>query len=166
MDEFRRAISKHNMGIKHIKKTYNIKKETAKKVIAEANRAKIWKNSKYQVSEFDDGDVIHLSIKRIDIEAIHDWRELQEIKNKIVGEENEAIEIYPAESRLVDMANQYHLYVFKDPNYRIPLGFNDGRNVLNPEHIRDSGGKQRPFETPTKDCIAYKVEPKEKDGSH
>jgi len=29
----------------------------------------------------------------------------------IVGEEHEAFEVYPAESRLVDTANQYHLWV-------------------------------------------------------
>ena len=27
------------------------------------------------------------------------------------------------------MANQYHLWVFKDPNVRIPIGFNEGRKV-------------------------------------
>lgn len=51
------------------------------------------------------------------------WRDLQEIKNELVGPEHEAIEIYPAESKRVDSANQYHLWVFKDPTYRIPIGF-------------------------------------------
>src|SRR6516164_7566855 len=52
----------------------------------------------------------HLSICRIDRKPIHDWRELQEIKNALVGPEHEAVELYPAESRLVDTANQFHLW--------------------------------------------------------
>jgi hypothetical protein len=41
----------------------------------------------------------------------HDWREFQRIKNEICGPEREAVELYPAESRLVDTANEYHLWV-------------------------------------------------------
>lgn len=67
------------------------------------------------------GPMIHLSIKRHDKEPIHDWRDLQDIKNELVGPENEAIEIYPAESRLVDMANQYHSWVFADSRVRVPV---------------------------------------------
>jgi hypothetical protein len=44
---------------------------------------------------------------RLDGQAIHDWRELQRIKNEIVGDEIEAVELYPAESRLLDTANWY-----------------------------------------------------------
>lgn len=82
-----------------------------------------FRNDLYQVTVYDDGHIVHLSIKRNDREPIHDWRDLQEIKNQLVGAENEAIEIYPAESKRVDSANQYHLWVFKDPTYRIPIGF-------------------------------------------
>ena len=31
--------------------------------------------------------------------------------------------MYPAESRLVDTANQYHLFAFADPAVRLPLGW-------------------------------------------
>ncbi len=51
--------------------------------------------------------VIHLSIKTRDKRPLHDWRDLQRIKNEIVGPEHEAVELYPAESRLVDTSNQY-----------------------------------------------------------
>lgn len=53
----------------------------------------------------------HLSIKRVDREPIHDWRELQAIKSALYSPEHEAVELYPAESRVVDTANQYHLFV-------------------------------------------------------
>ena len=109
--------------------------------------ALIFVNDKYQVSarkiqtSFAPCDVIWLSIKRLDKQSIHDWRELQQIKNELVGKENEAIEIYPAESRMVDTSNQYHLWVFIDPTYRIPMGFNE-------RFVSDAsvgGSKQRPF---------------------
>lgn len=73
--------------------------------------------------------LIHLSIKRVDREAIHDWRVLQAIKNALVGEECEAIELYPAESRLIDTANQYHLWAFTDPEVRLPFGWQE-RSVV------------------------------------
>ena len=92
----------------------------------------VWKNDLYQVSvrevEAVDGGfptMLHLSIKRIDRKVIHDWRDLQEIKNRLVGRENEAIELYPAESRRVDTANQYHLWVLKDKGLQFPFGFQD-----------------------------------------
>jgi hypothetical protein len=53
---------------------------------------------------------VHLSIKRFDRGPVRDWRHLQQIKNEVVGPEAEAFEIFPAESRLVDTANQYHLW--------------------------------------------------------
>jgi len=76
----------------------------------------VFLNDKYQVavrinkSPIEGKDIIHLSIKRIDRSPITDWREKQEIKNQIIGEEYEAVELYPAESRLVDAANQFHLW--------------------------------------------------------
>ena len=73
------------------------------------------------------GPVAWLSVKRNDRQVIHDWRELQRIKNLVMGEEIEAVEIYPAESRVHDTANQYHLWCFA-PGYRLPFGY-DGRLV-------------------------------------
>lgn len=68
--------------------------------------------------------VIHLSIRRNDRQPIREWRDLQRIKDELVGVNHEAIEIFPAKARLVDSANQYHLFVFADPHVRIPIGFN------------------------------------------
>jgi len=45
----------------------------------------------------------------------------------LVSETREAIELYPSESRLMDTANQYHLFVFPE-NYLIPFGWRT-RNV-------------------------------------
>lgn len=99
----------------------------------------------------------HLSIKRRDKEVIHDWRAMQEIKNMIIGEENEAIEIYPAESRLVDCANQYHLWCFCDPSIRIPIGYKQ-RMVGDTAAAIAVGAKQR--ERKTVGELARELEPK------
>ena len=83
--------------------------------------------------------MLWLSIKRRDKEIIHDWRELQTIKNMIVGDEHEGFEVYPAESRLVDTANQYHLWVFENESTRLPVGFSS-RLVLDHGEVEKSGG--------------------------
>lgn len=75
--------------------------------------------------------VWHLSIKRRDRGILHDWRILQDIKTAICGAEVEALEIYPAESRVVDTANQYHLFAFPDGEH-IPCGWVKGYRTDNP----------------------------------
>jgi len=78
----------------------------------------------FSPSREDNGDpwLVPLAIMRLDGQAIHDWRELQRIKNEIVGDEIEAVELYPAESRLLDTANWYWLWCFAGGG-RIPFGF-------------------------------------------
>jgi len=91
----------------------------------------IWINNIYQVMVMRNfhhdewPEMIALSIKRRDKQAIRDWRDFQRIKNEIVGPEHEAVELYPAESRLVDSANQYFLFVFTDAKARFPFGFTE-----------------------------------------
>ena len=88
------------------------------------------------------GDVAWLSIKRRDREVIRDWRELQAIKNAIVGPEHEGFELSPAESRLVDTANQFHLFVFMDTKVRMPVGFGE-REVTGADAAAAVGATQR-----------------------
>lgn len=86
-------------------------------------------------------DLVHLSIKLIDKSPVHDWRHLQEIKNRLIGPEFEAVEIYPAETRVVDTANQYHLWAFGDPTTLKEIGFQQGRNVTYDDNV--GGARQR-----------------------
>ena len=143
-------------------------KRQSKAAVAATLNDEIWLNDIYQASIrrrtgegwFDEteecyngfpaenGEVTWLSIKRRDKEAIHDWRDLQRIKNDICGPDAEAMEIYPAETRLMDRANQYHLFVFQTPTrgcpHPIPIGFR-GRSVSTPEEAEKHGAKQREF---------------------
>lgn len=88
---------------------------------------RLFLNARYQVQRREQTEnKVWLSIKRIDQQQamFHSWRDFQRIKNELVGPECEFIELYPAESRLVDEANQYHLWGSADPEFRFPLGFN------------------------------------------
>jgi hypothetical protein len=115
--------------------------------------SRVFLNSRYQVSAFEGqapepfGRYVHLSIKARDKSARHDWRDMQRIKNEIVGPEHEAVELFPAESRLVDGANQYHLYVFA--SLRLPFGF--ASRLVSDGYWR--GSVQRPFEVRPADCL-------------
>lgn len=75
-----------------------------------------WQNRFYTVvKKLLDGTEegpIHLSIRHNQRKAVRDWRHFQRIKNDLAGPEREAVEIFPAESNLIDTANQYHLFVY------------------------------------------------------
>lgn len=71
--------------------------------------------------------------------ALHDWRDFQRIKNDVVGPQWEAVELYPAESRLVDPSNYYILWAA--PSWR-PLGFSEGRKLADE---RSCIAPQRPW---------------------
>lgn len=90
----------------------------------------VWMNDQYQVNVRRHIQpqglgvmVTHLSIKRLDKGSAHNWRHFQYIKNQLVGPEYEAVEIYPPEQYMVDTANQYHLWVFENPQMLLPFGF-------------------------------------------
>lgn len=112
----------------------------------------VYMNSRYQVWVRPIGQVpgmgrcMELSIKTRDKAPHHDWRDFQRIKNELMGDEAEAIELYPSESRLMDTANQYYLYVFQ-PGYRVPVG----RLERTVSETGFGGSKQRPFEVKPKD---------------
>ena len=51
-------------------------------------------------------DHAQISYHRHDRAPIRDWRIGQRIKNEVLGPEWEAVELYPADSRLVDTSNE------------------------------------------------------------
>lgn len=109
-------------------------------------------NSRYQVDKrpadtLPEGwpGMVWLSIKRLDRGPVGDerFRDFQRIKNELVGPECEAVELYPAEKRLVDTANQYHLWVIAEPGHYFPFGFAE-RKTLYREKV--GGAVQKPLE--------------------
>jgi len=112
-------------------------------------------NDQYQVIMREHPDKsVWLAIVRRDREPVTDWRHKQQIKNQLCGPEREAMEIYPAESRLVDTNNQSHLFVLP-PEMTIPFGYS----------LRDVGdvpygaNKQRPFDEPPPDLNERRKDP-------
>lgn len=123
----------------------------------------IFQNSRYEVwiyshepnvenaAERASRTVLELSIKRREKTPIRSWRDLQRIKNELCGEEREACEIFPAESRLVDTSNQYNLWVLPT-GHKFPFGYQE-RLVMEGDSV--DGAKQAPFEPGTRpaDCV-------------
>lgn len=140
--------------------------EDLNKKMAELGQApedEVWLNSIYQVNvrrlpapEGWPCDIIHLSIKTRTKRAEHDWRDFQRIKNELVGPEHEAVELYPAESRLIDTSNQYHLWVMADTRFKYPFGWME-RAVWEGNAM---GSKQRPFRKDERpdDCVQMTTE--------
>lgn len=115
----------------------------------------VWRSALYEVYAFrvpvpgwPGDEVTWLSIKRLNKDAIRDWRHLQWIKNDICGPEREAMEVFPAESRLVDTSNQFHLWVLSE-DMRFPFGY-DARAIVSATPDEDryvpNRARQRPFE--------------------
>jgi hypothetical protein len=90
----------------------------------------IYCNEIYQVMIEKNGPLIHMCIRRHDGQPCKDWKERQQIKSQLIGPEYEAVELFPAESRLIDTTNEYHLWVHPSPQYRFPFGFNSNRCVI------------------------------------
>ena len=147
------AMKPHSDEVIDITMTnYEIDREDAVEMLMDdLKNCTYWLNSLYQVERRelhdDDGKVvlIQLNIRRIDGAAIHDWRHLQTIKNELVGEDCEGIELYPAESRHVDTSNKYNLWCSPDPTFRFPVGWQD-RDVQNGDmKSKTAGLRQRPM---------------------
>lgn len=66
------------------------------------------------------GPTLHLVIFRHDYQEISTpWSVLQQIKDAILGPDILAIEVYPAQDRLIDEVNYRHLWVLNTP---LPFG--------------------------------------------
>lgn len=75
----------------------------------------VWVSRQYLVQVFEcAGYWKRLSIRRIDGREIREaWDELQRIKSEVVGPEKWAVEVYPAEVELANVANMRHLWVIE-----------------------------------------------------
>jgi hypothetical protein len=88
----------------------------------------VYRNREYTatVSEVATGDdyfgvVTYLMCARNDGAAVHSWLDLQQIKTQLIGAEAIALEVYPAESHLLDTANCYHLWILRGRAQNFPL---------------------------------------------
>jgi len=71
------------------------------------------------------GNVTHLWIKHRDGRPMI-WRDMQRIKNELVGYDRVAVEVYPSTADLVDVADMYHLWVLP-AGFRLPFSLKQRR---------------------------------------
>ena len=122
---------------------------------AVGTKARVMENSRYIVHVYPavrqtEGwpMIIHLSIRHVTNAAITDFRDFQRIKTELISPDAEAVQIFPAESRLVDSCNQYHLFVFapeedSDQFPPFPIGYFYGRDVAADQKDLKEGTQQR-----------------------
>jgi hypothetical protein len=113
--------TKREAMVAHIMNVGAASKLGAEELLDRKLHEETWTNGVYTCVVDRSGDMVHLSIKRVDRGHVKDWRHLQQIKNDILGDEAEAVELFPAESRRVDIANQFHLWC-KLPGERFEFG--------------------------------------------
>lgn len=103
----------------------------------------IYESNLYHVMVIHDtaGNVGQIMIRRHDWSPLVDWRDKQEIKSQIAGPGAEAIEIFPAESRLVDCANWSHLWVLPC-GAKFPYGYDKGCRDYSPSRGQRPEGQR------------------------
>lgn len=85
-------------------------------------RSNEWVNSYFLVQEFqEENGVIRLSVNTTSMANSGRWKDgiswdaLQEIKNAVGYADRDAVEIYPAQKDVVNVANMRHLWLVNEP---------------------------------------------------
>lgn len=81
-----------------------------------------WPNRTYSVQLIARNGLEVLMIRRHDGAAHFPWQDLQKIKDQLVGEDREAVQVFPRKGEIVDMANMAHLWLVPDGE-RLPYTF-------------------------------------------
>ena len=97
--------------------------------VRQSEKWDIFCNNLYTVVIESTAPLVHLCIRRHDGKPCTDWNHLQQIKTELIGPEHEAVELFPAESRLINTTNEYHLWAHPRAGYRFPFGFSWSRFV-------------------------------------
>lgn len=90
---------------------------------------RVFVSQDYLVQEFEEENATRLSVNRTEMQANGQWREnieweeLQEIKRQIGYGDHYAIEVYPRDRDIVNVANMRHLWVLDKP---LPIGWANG----------------------------------------
>lgn len=118
-----------------------------------------WGNEVYSCCVDRDSDMhalgneirlVHISYHRRDRAPCEDWREAQAIKTAVCGPDAEGIALYPSERRVMDTANEYHIWVpflrHNDEPLCFPIGWPEGKRSDADDTAHDVfGSVQRAF---------------------
>jgi len=81
----------------------------------------VYRSRNYLVQVYREKNLIRLSVNRTDIDDNGEWLDgiswdtLQQIKNKLGYADKDAIEAYPKESDVINVANIRHLFIMDEP---------------------------------------------------
>ncbi|EEZ5248821.1 hypothetical protein DDM32_004372 [Escherichia coli] len=85
-------------------------------------RSNVWANSYFLVQEFqEENGVIRLTVNTTSIGSFGRWKDgiswdaLQEIKSAVGYGDRDAVEIYPRDYDVVNVANMRHLWITPEP---------------------------------------------------
>jgi len=91
------------------------------------DRIAVWRSRDYLVQAYDEScGIIRLSINRTEVRPDRQWKdglswdELQEIKRQCGYGEAYALEVYPRDQDVVNVANMRHLWIMPEP---LPIGW-------------------------------------------
>jgi hypothetical protein len=82
----------------------------------------VFENEIYRVEMSPILPFICLAIRRHDGRPCENWAELQQIKNELVGPENEAMKIFQTDPTGADPVNECRLWVHVDQSFRFSAG--------------------------------------------
>lgn len=83
--------------------------------------SKVFRSRHFLVQEFSEGSVIRLSVNRASVKSEGGWadqitwEELQQVKRECGYGDRDAVEVYPADRDVVNVANMRHLWVLSEP---------------------------------------------------
>ena len=136
-----------------------ITREQARLGLTKEDGSEVYVNNIYQVMVYrghEADELVHidelkgkctwLSIKRKDKRPVNNWQDMQTMKNRLVGTECDAFQMFPAESRMVNTANQYHLIVLPE-GQALPFGW--GNRAVFEEEYPDNAGAVQSFKGET-----------------
>lgn len=89
-------------------------------------RIEVWLSDKYLVQVFDEGHSLRMSVNRVTTGGDSkwddglSWDELQDIKGSIGRGNKYAIEVYPRDCDVVNVANMRHLWILPK---MLPIGW-------------------------------------------
>lgn len=94
----------------------------------------VWRSRFFLVQSFDEGNGVNrLSVARAEIDTTTGrwkdgitWDELQDIKRQVGLGEYMAVEIFPADRDVINVANMRHLWVMRDP---LPFAWKKGSSA-------------------------------------
>lgn len=124
--------------------------------LGNGEEAERWVNRWYSAScrryavgfPWGNGPYAIVGLTHVSETALHDWRDMQAIKNDVCDPEWEGVELYPSESRLVDPSNRFYLWCCPPGVllWGLPTA---GRRVLS---MAQSIAPQRPFPAEATPC--------------